>query len=189
MLAVGVVVLIVLGGVVALALTGRGPFAPTAARTSAPGIDQASAVAAPPSPTPTATPTPTPPAADRTGPLVSALPGSPCVDLRGNVKAVGTIVRTLTCDGTTAQEWTFGTDGTVRIDSTWCLASTGIVTTAGTLMTVAPCDTDPVQWRVLADTQIWNPTSGLCLTVAGETGAQLTIATCTGATGQEWTIP
>jgi hypothetical protein len=217
MIAVGGAVLVVLAAVVAMALVGARSPAPTAVLTSAPVTDEVSAPvelapasvsstptnvlstapptasprrAPPPASTPTPTWTPTPPASDRRGPVVSALPGHPCVDLKGNVVAAGTIVRSLACSGSAGQTWTFATDGTVRVDSTWCLAPADGASDAGTLMTIAACGDAPVlQWRVLADTQIWNPTSGLCLTAPAPTGAQLTIDACTDATGQKWTAP
>jgi hypothetical protein len=217
MIAVGVAVLVVLVAVVAVALVGARSPAPTAVLTSAPVTDQLSAPvelapasvattptsvgstppatasprrAPPPASAPTATSTPTPPASDRRGPVVSALPGNPCVDLRGNIVAAGTIVRSLACSGSAGQTWTFATNGTVRVDGTWCLAPADGAIDAGTLMTIAACGDAPVlQWRVLADTQIWNPASGLCLTAPAQTGAQLTIDACTDATGQKWTAP
>jgi hypothetical protein len=83
------------------------------------------------------------------------------------------------------------TDGTIRIGGTWCLvpADGSVSATTGTV--ISACNGGAIQqWRVLADSQIRNLVSGLCLTrPGGNPNAQLTIDTCTDATNQEWAAP
>jgi hypothetical protein len=83
------------------------------------------------------------------------------------------------------------TDGTIRIGGAWCLvpADGGVAANTGTV--ISACNGGAIQqWRVLADAQIWNLVSRLCLTKpGGNPNAQLTIDACADAIEQQWTAP
>ncbi|MEV7415596.1 ricin-type beta-trefoil lectin domain protein [Streptomyces sp. NPDC089919] len=130
-----------------------------------------------------------------TGPLSTGFTltggGKKCIEDAGGSTTPGTKVQIATCSGSsTAQKWTVGTDGTVKVLGL-CLDTTANATVAGTLVVIDTCSTDTTQkWKVTTTgTLVSNANSALCLTdpaASATNGTQLTLATC-GSSGQVWT--
>ncbi|MEU2334794.1 ricin-type beta-trefoil lectin domain protein [Streptomyces sp. NPDC013172] len=130
-----------------------------------------------------------------TGPLNTGFAlsggGKLCIDDAGASTTPGAVVRTYTCNASASQNWTIGTDGTVKVLGTMCLDTTGNATTAGTLLVIDTCSSDTTQkWKVTnTGTLVSNANSAMCVTDPGASATirtQLTIATC-GSAGQTWT--
>ncbi|MFD4501540.1 ricin-type beta-trefoil lectin domain protein [Streptomyces sp. NPDC058457] len=130
-----------------------------------------------------------------TGPLNTGFTlsggGKLCVDDAGASTTPGAVVRTYTCNASAAQNWTIGTDGTIKVLGTMCLDTTGNATTAGTLLVIDTCNSDATQkWKVTnTGTLVSNANSAMCVTDPGASATirtQLTLATC-GSAGQTWT--
>ncbi|QUW84476.1 ricin-type beta-trefoil lectin domain protein [Streptomyces mirabilis] len=129
-----------------------------------------------------------------TGPLATGFTlsggGKLCVDDASGSTTAGTKVQVYTCNGSTSQSWTIGTDGTVKVKG-MCLDTTGNAAAAGTLVVIDTCSSDATQkWKATTTgTLVNNANTAVCLTdpAANATkGTQLTLATC-GSTGQVWT--
>ncbi|WP_181727190.1 glycoside hydrolase family 16 protein [Streptomyces sp. PT12] len=128
--------------------------------------------------------------AGRTGPITGL--GGKCVDVAGASSANGTPVQLYDCNGTGAQQWTFGSDGTVRALGK-CLDITGDGVTDGSALQIWDCHGGPnQQWVVSAANDIVNPRADKCLDVRDNTsanGTRLQLWTCTGAANQKWNAP
>jgi Ricin-type beta-trefoil lectin domain len=106
-------------------------------------------------------------------------PGGLCLDLSGSR------VQTATCDGGTNQQWTVGTDGTLRVSGRCADAGSSSVS----VVTCGGASTS--QWRTSGRTVV-NVGTGGCLTdpVAGaRAGTTVTVTTCTGGRTQLWALP
>jgi beta-glucanase (GH16 family) len=118
--------------------------------------------------------------------------GGKCVDVRAANNANGTPVQLYDCNGTNAQQWTVGTDGTVRALGK-CLDVSGGGTANTTLIQLWDCNgTGAQQWRPQTNGGLVNPQSGRCLDdPAGNTanGTQLIIWDCNGGPNQQWHLP
>jgi Ricin-type beta-trefoil lectin domain/Alginate lyase len=117
--------------------------------------------------------------------------GGKCVDVASASSANGTRVQLHTCDGTSAQRWTVGTDGTIRaLGKCMDVASAG--TASGTRVQIYDCNgTGAQQWRA-SNGELVNPNSGKCLDATGASsadGTPLQIWSCTGAANQLWKLP
>jgi glucosylceramidase len=115
-----------------------------------------------------------------------------CVDVAGANAANGTAVQLYGCNGSAAQRWTVGADGTVRALGK-CLDVTGNSTANGAKVQIWDCTGGPnQQWTYTGGGDLVNPQAGKCLDVtdnnAGD-GARLQIWDCTGAANQKWTVP
>ncbi|MBK3645956.1 ricin-type beta-trefoil lectin domain protein [Streptomyces sp. MBT33] len=130
-----------------------------------------------------------------TGPLTTGFTlsggGKLCVEDASASTTPGAVVRTYTCNASAAQNWTIGTDGTIKVLGTMCLDTTGNATTAGTLLVVDTCNSDATQkWKATSTgTLVSNANSSMCVTDPGASATirtQLTLATC-GSAGQTWT--
>lgn len=130
-----------------------------------------------------------------TGPLTTGFTlsggGKLCIDDAGASTTPGAVVRTYTCNASAAQNWTIGTDGTVKVLGTMCLDTTGNATTAGTLLVIDTCNSDATQkWKTTSTgTLVSNANSAMCVTDPGASATirtQLTLVTC-GSAGQTWT--
>ncbi|MET7620667.1 ricin-type beta-trefoil lectin domain protein [Streptomyces sp. NPDC005408] len=129
-----------------------------------------------------------------TGPLSTGFTlaggGKLCVEDAGGATAPGTKVQVNTCVGTsTAQKWTIGTDGTVKVLG-MCLDTVSNGTTAGTHVVIDTCSADATQkWKATTTGALVNAAnSAMCLTDPGASatkGTQLTLAAC-GSAGQAW---
>jgi beta-glucanase (GH16 family) len=124
-----------------------------------------------------------------TGPI-TGLAGK-CVDVRAAGTANGTPVQLYDCNGTAAQQWTVGTDGTLRALGK-CMDVTSGGTADGTKVQLWDCNgTGAQQWVVTDAHDIVNPQANKCLDVTDNNsanGTQLQIWTCAGTANQKWTV-
>ncbi|GIH18565.1 hypothetical protein Raf01_67370 [Rugosimonospora africana] len=131
----------------------------------------------------------TPPPSGGTGQIVGY--GGKCVDVAGANPANNTKVQLYTCNGTAAQQWTVGGDGTIRsLGKCLDVASAGTVN--GTKAQLYDCNgTAAQQWR-RSGNELVNVGSNKCLDATGPSsadGTPLQIWSCTGAANQLWTLP
>jgi non-reducing end alpha-L-arabinofuranosidase len=127
-----------------------------------------------------------------TGPVVSGVNGSVCMDNNNGSGAPGNKVQVWACDGfAPAQNWTVSSNGTLTIDG-GCLDITGANNANGTLVELWTCNGGAnQQWRAQNGALV-NPASGKCLDDPnGSTtnGTQLQIFSCSGASNQKWALP
>jgi beta-glucosidase len=114
-----------------------------------------------------------------------------CLDVRSASNVDGTPVQVYTCNGTNAQQWTAGTDGTVRALGK-CLDVSGAGTTNGTKVQLYTCNgTGAQQWQAQSDGELINTNSGSCLddTGYGGSGTQVQIWACGDTSNQQWQLP
>jgi glucosylceramidase len=125
-----------------------------------------------------------------TGPITGL--GGKCVDVAGASTANGAAVQLFTCNGSAAQSWTRGADGTVRALGK-CLDVTAASTADGAKVQLFDCNgTGAQQWQATTGRDLVNPAANKCLDVTGNSTADATrlqIWTCTGAANQKWTVP
>ncbi|MBN0042680.1 family 16 glycosylhydrolase [Streptomyces actuosus] len=118
-------------------------------------------------------------------------PGGKCMDVAGANPANGTPVQLYDCNGTAAQQWTAGADGTLRALGK-CLDVTDRGTADGSTVQLWECTGWANQkWTVTAAHDIVDPQADKCLDVTGGStadGTRLQIWTCTGAADQKWTL-
>ncbi|MFJ4580377.1 lectin [Streptomyces echinatus] len=130
------------------------------------------------------------PAAAATGSITGL--GGKCLDVSGASSTNGTAVQLYDCNGTAAQQWTVGSDGTIRALGK-CLDVTGNSTANGARLQLWDCSGGANQkWTVSAARDIVNPQADKCLDVTGNTsanGTAIQIWSCTGAANQKWTAP
>ncbi|WP_370343281.1 glycoside hydrolase family 3 C-terminal domain-containing protein [Catenulispora sp. MAP5-51] len=119
-------------------------------------------------------------------------PGGKCLDLAGGNNNDTNKVEVYDCNGTTAQQWSEYSDGTVRASGT-CLDVAGAGTNDGTRVQIYTCNGSGAQiWQHQANGALLNPNSGKCLTDPESTatnGTQVVIDPCTGAANQSWVSP
>jgi glucosylceramidase len=116
--------------------------------------------------------------------------GGKCVDVAGGGSANGTAVQLWTCNGSTAQQWTVGTDGTVRALGK-CMDVTGAGTANGTKIQLYDCNGTSAQSWSRSGTQLINTGSGRCLDATGPSsadGTRLQIWDCSGGANQQWNV-
>jgi beta-glucanase (GH16 family) len=125
-----------------------------------------------------------------TGPITGY--GNKCVDVQYANTANGTPIQLWDCNGTGAQQWTIGTDGTIRALGK-CMDVTAGSTANGAKVQLYDCNgTGAQQWRVSAANDIVNPQSNKCLDATGwgtANGTRLQIWDCTGGANQKWHVP
>ncbi|OXY94988.1 ricin-type beta-trefoil lectin domain protein [Streptomyces diastatochromogenes] len=130
------------------------------------------------------------PAQAATG-TITGLAGK-CLDVAGASSADGTAVQLYDCNGTAAQQWTVGSDGTLRALGK-CLDVTGNATTDGTKAQLWSCSGGANQkWTATAAHDIVNPQANKCLDVTDNSsanGARAQIWTCGGGANQKWNAP
>ena len=154
------------------------------------GAAAASAWAGTGTPTsPPASPSGSPTGGTHTGAIVGY--GSKCVDVAGASSANGAAVQLYTCNGTNAQQWTVGTDGTLKALGK-CMDVTSAGTANGTKVQLYTCNGTAAQkWTRTGNTLV-NSGSGKCLDATGPSsadGTRLQIWTCSGGSNQNWTLP
>ncbi|MET9498802.1 lectin [Streptomyces sp. NPDC006552] len=114
-----------------------------------------------------------------------------CVDVAGANSANGTPVQLYDCNGSAAQNWTVGSDGTIRALGK-CLDVTSGGTADGTTVQLYDCNGTAAQkWAVSSANDIVNPQANKCLDVTGNNaanGTRLQIWTCSGGANQKWTV-
>lgn len=130
------------------------------------------------------------PAAAATG-TITGLAGK-CLDVAGASSVNGTAVQLYDCNGTAAQQWTVGSDGTIRALGK-CLDVTGNSTADGARLQLWDCAGSANQkWTVSAARDLVGTQSNKCADVTGNTsanGTPIQIWTCGGAANQKWTTP
>ncbi|MFD5626671.1 ricin-type beta-trefoil lectin domain protein [Streptomyces sp. NPDC127072] len=114
-----------------------------------------------------------------------------CVDVAGGSSANGTAVQLYDCNASAAQQWTVGSDGTIRALGK-CLDVTAAGTADGTTVQLYDCNGSAAQrWVVSSANDIVNPQANKCLDVTGNNSANATrlqIWTCGGTANQKWTV-
>ncbi|MFC7865821.1 RICIN domain-containing protein [Streptomyces murinus] len=114
-----------------------------------------------------------------------------CADVAGANSANGTPVQLYDCNGTAAQSWTVGSDGTIRALGK-CLDVTDRGTADGSTVQLWDCTGGANQkWTVTGAHDIVNPQANKCLDATGNSsanGTRLQIWTCTGGANQKWTV-
>ncbi|MFC9842562.1 ricin-type beta-trefoil lectin domain protein [Streptomyces sp. NPDC060223] len=118
--------------------------------------------------------------------------GGKCLDVAGASSTNGTAVQLYDCNGTTAQQWTLGSDGTIRALGK-CLDVTGNSTTNGAKLQLWDCAGSTNQkWTVSTAGTIIGTQSNKCADVTGSSTANATpiqIWTCGTSANQKWTTP
>ncbi|MFF5856472.1 lectin [Streptomyces sp. NPDC012751] len=131
-----------------------------------------------------------PPAQAATG-TITGLAGK-CLDVAGASSADGTPVQLYDCNGTGAQQWTVGGDGTIRALGK-CLDVTGGSTADGAKTQLWTCTGGANQkWTVTAAHDIVNPQANKCLDVTDNNsanGSRIQIWSCGGGANQKWNAP
>ncbi|WP_433533291.1 glycosyl hydrolase family 18 protein [Micromonospora sp. CA-263727] len=132
----------------------------------------------------------TPPPGGRTGPIAGI--AGKCVDVAAAGTANGTAIQLYTCNGTTAQRWTVGADGTLRALGK-CLDVTSAGTANGTPIQLWDCNGTGAQvWQAQSNGTLRNPASNRCLDATGNSsadGTRLQIWDCFGGANQVWRLP
>ncbi|MFI9645716.1 ricin-type beta-trefoil lectin domain protein [Streptomyces sp. NPDC052040] len=117
-----------------------------------------------------------------------------CLDDYDDTKASPAEPQLSSCNGTEAQDWTIGLDNTLRVNG-MCLDVANGATTDGAKVIIYTCNGGTNQQWVLGRWgNLYNPASGLCLTVTGgsvkpDTRGLLAISNCWGGTNQKWWTP
>ncbi|AXI80910.1 ThuA domain-containing protein [Peterkaempfera bronchialis] len=117
--------------------------------------------------------------------------GAKCVDVAAGSSANGTAVQLYDCNGTTAQQWTVGSDGSLKALGK-CLDVTAAGTANGTKVQLYDCNGTAAQKWTASGGQLVNTGSGRCLDATGPSsanGTRLQIWDCTGGSNQKWTLP
>ncbi|WP_372670394.1 ricin-type beta-trefoil lectin domain protein [Amycolatopsis kentuckyensis] len=126
----------------------------------------------------------------KTGPITGV--GGKCIDVAGASSTNGTAVQLYDCNGSSAQQWTVGTDGTIRALGK-CLDVTGQSTADGAQLQLWDCGgTANQRWAATAAKDIVGAGSNKCVDATGNSsanGTRLQIWTCTGAANQKWNVP
>jgi beta-glucanase (GH16 family) len=130
------------------------------------------------------------PPTGRTGRITGI--GGKCVDVAGASSANLTPIQITDCNGNAAQNWTIGTDGTIRALGK-CMDVNAAGTADGTAVQLYDCNgTAAQQWAISGAKDIVNPNANKCLDATGNSsanGTRLQIWTCGGGANQKWTTP
>ncbi|CAG7655865.1 GH92 family glycosyl hydrolase [Actinacidiphila bryophytorum] len=113
-----------------------------------------------------------------------------CVDVANSGTADGTHVQLYDCNGTGAQQWTVGSDGTVQALGK-CLDDANSGTADGTVVQLWECNNTNAQKWTVSGKQLVNAAANKCLDVPGSNtanGTQLDVWTCNGGANQQWTV-
>ncbi|MEV6108011.1 family 16 glycosylhydrolase [Streptomyces sp. NPDC051940] len=118
--------------------------------------------------------------------------GGKCLDVAGANTANGTAVQLYDCNGTAAQRWTVGSDGTIRALGK-CLDAAAAGTADGTRVQLWECNgTGAQRWAYNAGSHdVVNVPANKCLDVkdwSTANGAATQLWTCTGGANQKWTF-
>ncbi|MFC9430464.1 family 16 glycosylhydrolase [Streptomyces sp. NPDC056987] len=117
--------------------------------------------------------------------------GGMCVDVAGASSANGTPIQLHNCNGVAAQQWTVGTDGTIRAFGK-CLTVKDNSTADGAPLQLWDCNGGGNQrWGISAARDIVNVQADKCMDATGNSsadGTRLQIWTCAGTANQKWTV-
>jgi chitinase len=134
-------------------------------------------------------PGPTPPTG-RTGQITGI--GGKCVDVAAAGTANGTAIQLYTCNGTNAQRWTVGTDGTIRALGK-CMDVASGSTANGANVQLWDCNGTGAQvWQAQGNQTLRNPQSNKCLDArdnSSANGTRLQIWDCFAGANQRWVLP
>ncbi|WP_279580829.1 glycoside hydrolase family 16 protein [Fodinicola feengrottensis] len=115
--------------------------------------------------------------------------GGKCVDVAAANSANGTPVQLYDCNGTAAQNWTVGSDGSIRALGK-CMDVAAANPANGTKIQLYDCNGSAAQqWTVGSDGTI--RALGKCLDATNNSSAngnQLQIWDCAGSANQKWTV-
>ncbi|WP_042440113.1 RICIN domain-containing protein [Streptacidiphilus albus] len=157
---------------------------------TAPGIAVAShAVAATSSAAPAAAPAAAQATVGATGPITGY--EGLCLDDRSASTANFNPIQVYTCNGTSAQQWTVESNGSLEVLG-MCLDVDAAGTTDGTLVDLYTCNGTAAQdWQPQSNGELVNPNSGKCLddTGFGGSGTQVQIWDCADSSNQVWNLP
>ncbi|MGI5247151.1 ricin-type beta-trefoil lectin domain protein [Dactylosporangium sp. CA-139066] len=113
-----------------------------------------------------------------------------CIDIPGANPVDGARLQVYDCNGTAAQQWTIGTDGTVRALGK-CMDAAAAGTANGTAVQLYTCNgTGAQKFTLTAAGDLVNVNANKCVDVAGHAtanGSQLQLWDCTGGANQKWT--
>jgi GH25 family lysozyme M1 (1,4-beta-N-acetylmuramidase) len=125
-----------------------------------------------------------------------------CLNDVGNLSADGTQADIWTCNGGTAQLWTYVQDGTLRIHGKCLTVPSG--SASGAKVVLGSCtDIGRQKWRVVyprsvnpsagsVATTLYNPTSGMCMTdpaFSKTNGTRVVVSSCNGQRDESWALP
>ncbi|MEU6205216.1 glycosyl hydrolase family 18 protein [Micromonospora musae] len=131
-----------------------------------------------------------PPPTGRTGQITGI--GGKCVDVAAANPANGTAVQLYACNGSNAQRWTVGSDGTLRALGK-CADVTSAGTTNGTKIQLWDCNGSGAQvWQAQSNGTLRNPQSNKCLDATDNSsadGTRLQIWDCFAGANQRWILP
>jgi beta-glucanase (GH16 family) len=134
--------------------------------------------------------TTTPPAPPATGNALKSTFSSRCIDIPGANPADGTRLQMYDCNGTSAQSWTFNSDGTLTSMGK-CMDPAGGTLTNGTPIQLVACNGNPVQRFTLSGAgDLVNVSANKCVDVKdwnSANGAALQLYDCSGGSNQKWT--
>ncbi|MFE0592178.1 glycosyl hydrolase family 18 protein [Micromonospora echinospora] len=132
----------------------------------------------------------TTPPPGRTGPITGI--GGKCVDVAAAGTVNGTAVQLYDCNGTAAQTWTVGADGTLRALGK-CADVTSASTANGAKIQLWDCNGTGAQvWQAQSNGTLRNPQSNRCLDATDNSsanGTRLQIWDCFGGANQVWRLP
>jgi chitinase len=114
-----------------------------------------------------------------------------CLDDRSASTANFNPVQVYTCNGSNAQQWTAGGNGTLQTLGK-CLDVNAAGTANGTQVDLYDCNGTGAQtWVPQGNGELLNPESGKCLddTGYGGAGTQVQIWSCAGTANQTWKLP
>ncbi|SEG77412.1 Glycosyl hydrolases family 18 [Actinacidiphila yanglinensis] len=117
--------------------------------------------------------------------------GGKCVDVAAAGTANGTAVQLYDCNGTSAQNWTVGSDHSLQSLGK-CMDVTAAGTADGTQVQLYDCNGSAAQQWTASNGELVNTGSGKCLDATGPSsanGTRLQIWTCAGSANQQWTLP
>ncbi|MEH1015833.1 ricin-type beta-trefoil lectin domain protein [Micromonospora sp. CPCC 206060] len=112
-----------------------------------------------------------------------------CIDVPSSNFSDGVPLQTWTCNGTSAQSWTF-TGGTLRTQNSKCMDVAWGSRDNGAVIQIANCSGNPAQQFVLsAAGDLVNPQANKCVDIKdwnGNDGARLQLWECAGTLNQKW---
>ncbi|WP_307795312.1 ricin-type beta-trefoil lectin domain protein [Actinacidiphila acididurans] len=127
-----------------------------------------------------------------TGPIVSGVSASLCLDDRSSSTADYNPVQIWGCNGTNAQQWTIGAGNTLQVLGK-CLDVYAAGTADATQVDLYTCNGTGAQvWVPQSNGSLLNPNSGKCLddpNSSTNAGTQVQIWDCNGTNAQRWSLP
>ena len=125
------------------------------------------------------------------GPVTSGVAATLCLNVRFPTSTRTSTVGTWTCNNSGAQQWTRGTDGTVRALGK-CLDVRSSGTKNGTPIDLYTCNGSRAQLWAARNGTLYNAAANKCLNIPGgsaKPGTQLALLTCGTQKGQQWALP